>query len=59
MIANNGTGTGGKTRSMEQVLLVFAIAVLIWLGTGVSNRAKDTKLRGPRGAKHQAGDQRP
>ena len=44
---------------MEQVLLVFAIAALIWLGTGVSRQAKDTKLRGPRGVKRQAGDQRP
>jgi hypothetical protein len=44
---------------MEQVLLVFTIAILIWLGTGVSRQANATDSRGPRGAKRQAGDQRP
>jgi hypothetical protein len=44
---------------MEQALLVFAIAVLIWLGTSASRGGKATELPEPHGAQRQAGDHHP
>lgn len=43
---------------MEQVLLIFAIAVLIWFGAGASRPSRTTQPRGFRGTKHKADNQR-
>ena len=50
--------TGRTTTFMEQVLLVFAIALLIWLGTGASRQARTTQPHALRDATHRTGDPR-